>query len=41
MKKILSLLVFCLGFFALSIAQDSTVAEVKEVPKAKIYKGNF
>lgn len=41
MKKILSLLVFCLGFFALSIAQDSTVAEVKQVPKAKYTRATF
>jgi len=41
MKKILSLLVFCLGFFAHSIAQDSAVAEIKEAPKQKFTRATF
>jgi hypothetical protein len=41
MKKILSLLVFCLGFFAITIAQDSTVAETKQVPKQKFTRATF
>ena len=33
MKKILSLLIFCLGFVFTTIAQDSTATETKEAPK--------
>lgn len=40
MKKILSLLVLCLGFFAHSIAQDSATA-IKEVPKQKFTRATF
>jgi len=41
MKKILSLLVCCLGFFAHSIAQDSAVAETKQAPKQKFARATF
>jgi len=41
MKKILSLLVFCLGFFAQTIAQDVTATEKKEAPKPKYTRAIF
>jgi len=41
MKKILSLLVCCLGFFAHSIAQDSAVVETKQAPKQKFARATF
>ena len=41
MKKILSLLVFCLGLFAHSFAQDSAVAETKQAPKQKFTRATF
>ena len=41
MKKIFSLLVFCLGFMAFTIAQDATVTETKEAPKPKFTRATF
>ncbi len=41
MKKIVTLLVCCLGFFAHSIAQDSAVAEAKQAPKQKFTRATF
>jgi Membrane bound beta barrel domain (DUF5777) len=41
MKKILSLLLFCLGLSAYSFAQDSSAAEVKEAPKQKFTRTTF
>lgn len=41
MKKILSLLIVCFGMLSLAIAQDSTVAGVKEAPKQKFTRATF
>lgn len=41
MKKILSLLVFFLGFLAHTIAQDTAIAEIKEAPKQKFTRAVF
>ena len=41
MKKILSLIVFCLGLAAYSFAQDSTAAAAKETPKKKFTRATF
>lgn len=41
MKKILMLLVFGFGFFAMTFAQDSTEAQVKEAPKPKYARATF
>ena len=42
MKKIFTLIIVCLGFLMPSFAQsDTTVAEIKEVPKQKITKNVF
>ena len=41
MKKILSLLIVCLGITAYSFAQDSAAAEVKEAPKHKYTRTTF
>lgn len=41
MKKILSLLIVCVGISAYSFAQDSSAAEVKETPKQKFTRTTF
>jgi hypothetical protein len=41
MKKILSLLVFCFGFAAVTMAQEVTKTETKEAPKQKFTKAIF
>ncbi len=41
MKKILSLLVFCLGFAAITIAQEATETDKKEAPKQKFTRATF
>ena len=41
MKKILSLLLFCLGFFIQTMAQDVTPAAKKEAPKPKFTRAVF
>jgi sulfite exporter TauE/SafE len=41
MKKILSLLLLCLGLSAYSFAQDSSAAEAKEAPKQKFTRTTF
>jgi Membrane bound beta barrel domain (DUF5777) len=41
MKKILSLLLLCLGLSAYSFAQDSSAAELKEAPKKKFTRTTF
>ncbi len=41
MKKIISLLIFCLGVFAFTNAQDTTELEKKEAPKQKFTRTTF
>lgn len=41
MKKIFLLLISCIGMYALSMAQDSTAVQEKEVPKPKYTRATF
>ena len=41
MKKILSLIIFGLGFGAVAMAQETTEPEAKEAPKQKFTRATF